>query len=134
VISVAEIVSDPELAQPFLVRRSTGEFVQGGWQDTLSSVSLWGVITVADPETLDQMPEADRPTGAMAFYSAQAIFETRVATPTYGARGYGTGSYGGVQGVSDVILWRGQPFRILKVWPYADYGYFKAVGVRMSGA
>jgi hypothetical protein len=137
VISVSDIVSDPDLAQPFQIQRSTGQFVQGGWQDTLSIVQAYGTITVADAKVLDMLPEGDRPVGAMSFYSTFAIFETRALTPTYGsgpAPGYGHGAYGGSQGVSDVIVWRNNPYRIIKVFEWVDWGFHHGVGTRMTGA
>lgn len=134
-INVAEIVNDPDFAQPFDIQRSIGQFVQGGWEDSLQVVQAYGVIEVADPQTLDMIPEGDRPTGAMSFYTTYQLFETRKQTPTYGgAPGYGGGSYGGTQGVSDVIVWRGNPYRLIKIFPWVDFGFNHGVGVRMTGA
>ena len=65
-----------------------------------------------------QVPEGDRVTGALTFYSPAEICETR------------GGEY---SGTSDVIEWRGDRYRVAKVWPYADYGYWKAYAVRMDG-
>jgi hypothetical protein len=133
-IDVSDVVSDPDLAQSFTIQRSTGQFVQGGWQDTISLVAAYGVITVTDPQVLSMLPEADRPEGAMSFYSTLPIFETHKLDPTYGGPSYGVGVYGGGQGVSDVIVWRNNSYRIVKVFNWVDYGYHHGVGVRMTGA
>ena len=132
-ISISEIINDPDFAQEFTIQRDYGQFGPGGWQPNIAPVQAYGPITVADFQTLNMIPEGDRPTGAMAFYWTSEIYETHSDRPQYGQGGAGQGGYGGGQGTSDVICWRNQNYRIIKVWPDVDYGYYKAVGVRMSG-
>jgi hypothetical protein len=118
-IDVSEVILDGDLAQPFTILRSTdGKFVMGGWQDRLVTIKAFGVITVASVEQLRMVPEGDRVTGAMAFYSTQQLFKTHV-DPT--------------PGNSDILMWRGQKYRVSEVKPWADSGYWMAIGVRISG-
>lgn len=118
-IDVSEILSDPDLCQDFTAIRSAGSFVGGRWtEDTPVEVPMTGVITVVNSKELQQIPEADQVKGAMAFFSADELFVTRK---------------GETPGTSDRILWRGDYYRIFQVSPYADYGYFKAIGERMTG-
>jgi hypothetical protein len=117
-INVADIVSDPDLAQPFTIERSKGQFGLGGWQNTPESLPGYGVIQVATEQNLTEIPEGDRVTGSMVFFSAQPIYRT----------------HGGENpGLSDVLVWRNQTFRVMEVFSFADYGYYKAIAVRMSG-
>ena len=58
--------------------------------------------------------------GAMCFYSQQEIFTTH------------SGESSQTDGTSDQIVWNGNRFRVTSVMPWSDYGYFKAVGVRMA--
>ena len=117
-INVGELLTDPDFAQAFTIKRSSGAFGLGGFLAAISNVRGGGVITVATEEDLMQVPEGDRVTGAMMFYSQKPIYATRA---------------GATAGLSDLIVWRGQTYRIAKVFPYQDYGFFKAIGVRMSG-
>jgi hypothetical protein len=117
-INVGELLTDPDFAQAFTIKRSSGAFGLGGFLATTSNVRGAGVITVATEEDLMQVPEGDRVTGSMMFYSRKPIYATRA---------------GSAAGLSDLIAWRGQTYRIAKVFPYQDYGFYKAIGVRMSG-
>ena len=84
-----------------------------------SPLTMTGVVTVPDEKELEQMPEADRVKGIMAFYATQALYITHAD---------------GTPGTSDKILWRGDYYRLTNCRNYADYGYWKAIGVRIEGA
>lgn len=115
-IDVSEVISDPDFTQTYTVHRQAGEWVRGEWKASDEKpVKVTGVITVADAKTLEQLPEGDRVSGLMTFYSTQELFETRE------------------EGTSDQIEWRGERYRVKRVFPYVDYGYYKAVGERMAG-
>lgn len=119
-INVGEIINDPDLCQSFTVSRSSGQFGAGGWMENApTSLTLLGVITPSTADELQQVPEGDRVTGAMTFYSTVILFETHDDSQS---------------GTSDILTWRGQKYRIVRVFPYEDYGYNKAVAVRMQGA
>lgn len=118
-INVGELITDPDFAQPLTIQRSSGQFAAGGFQNTPATVATSGVVVVANEEDLDQIGEGDRVVGAMEFYTVIPIYETRT---------------GATEGLSDVIAWNGQQYRLAKVWPWRDYGYYRAIGIRMSGA
>jgi len=132
-INLTRVVAGNMLPEPYTVERSTGAFVAGGWQTTSINVAGYGVVSVADKQDLQMVPEGDRVTGAMVFHSQQRIYETQqdggYGQPEYGAGGFGVAT----QFVSDKIAWRGQLYRVLAVSPYPNRGYWRAVGVRMSG-
>jgi hypothetical protein len=117
-INLSELITDPDFAQPYTIVRSSGTFVLGGFASTTTSIAAVGPIVVATEEDLDQVDPGDRITGSMKFYSQAQIYETHG---------------GSTPGLSDTILWRGDNYRILKVFPYADYGWYEAVGARMTG-
>ena len=118
-LDVSPVLGNPDLVQTFMVFRSSGQFALGGWQEnTPTQIPMQGVVTIADTETLEMMPEGDRVTGAMTFYSTSEVFRTHNDSQA---------------GTSDYIQWRGQNYRVMHVWPYADYGYWKALAVRMAG-
>jgi hypothetical protein len=117
--SIAEVVDDPDFAQTFAVTRSQGGSWQSGkWIDNVTTVSMWGSIQPPTPEELDLVPEGDRVTGVIAIHCSNQIYETNVASKL---------------GISDIVLWHNQSYRVLKVFPWNDYGYWKALACRMSG-
>lgn len=118
-INVSDIVVDPDFVQTFSVTRSAGVFGLGGWVESAPTVlSLSGTVTVANEKDLQQVPEGDRVMGAMMFYSPSQIYVTR---------------NGDTPGISDTITWQGELYKVVRVWPYLDYGYYKAYAYRMSG-
>lgn len=115
-IDVSEVITDPDFAQTYVVHRQAGNWEKGRWvRSDEIPIKVIGVVTVADAKTLEQLPEGDRVTGLMCFYATQELFETRE------------------EGTSDQLEWRGERYRLKRVFPYGDYGYFKAVGERMAG-
>lgn len=119
-INPSRVLNSPQFQQPFTVTRSAGgAFINGVWTEgTPQTVNMSGIITVADAKTVQQVPEGDRITGAMLFYSTQEIYTTHAD---------------GQAGTSDKITWRGHVYKVMHVWPYGDYGYWKAYAVRIDG-
>lgn len=120
-IDVSEVVLDPNLAaQTFTIKRTTGKWVKGVWT-TLVETTLtgYGSITVATPNDLKMIPEGDVVNGAEVFHSQDPIYTTR-------ADETGAGAF------SDKLIWRGELYRVLQVGPYEDFGYYRAVAVRMA--
>jgi hypothetical protein len=117
--SIAEVVNDPLFAQTFtIVRSQGGSWQMGQWQNNVSTLQMWGAIQPPSPTDLEQVPEADRVTGLIAIWITVPIYETNVEL---------------TNGISDVAIWHGQKYRILRDAEWQDYGYWKAFAVRMSG-
>jgi hypothetical protein len=118
-INVEEVVMDPDLTQAFDVYRNYGSFKPGGWsEDDESVITMMGVVSVSAPKDLQQVPEGDRVMGARTFHTNREIFVTRNTDDP---------------GTSDRILYDGEFWRVAQVSPYGQYGYWKAVAIRMSG-
>jgi hypothetical protein len=132
-ISVAEVVLDPDLAENFTVNRLTGSFQLGGWVQTSTTIQFYGIVTVASNKDLQMIPEGDRVTGSMLFHSTERMYLTELDTGTYSPSMCTPATGIPEQHISDQISWRGQLFRIISVAPWADFGYWRAIGVRMSG-
>jgi hypothetical protein len=116
--SLTEVVLDPDLAEAVSILRSTGQYGPGGWQNQTTTIPAYGVVTIAEGKTLQQVPEGDKVTGALEFNSAQRIYQTSEQG----------------QKLSDILVWRGVKYKVLQVFPWADFGFWKAVMVRMPGA
>lgn len=114
-INVGEVVVDPDLAQPFTILRSAGIFVNGVWKSTETKLQTIGVISVASEGEVNMLPEGDVILGARVFHTDQPIFKTQEG-----------------KGSSDILIWRDQKYRVLRVAQYQDYGYWRAIASRMS--
>ena len=117
-LDVSDILEDPDFAQPFDVLRSSGAFVSGGWQNLTTTVACSGVILPASDQDIALVPEGDRVTGMISVHTTRKLFQTHT---------------GAQPGLSDVIVWNGDKYRILKLFPYQDFGFTKALGARLSG-
>ena len=122
-ISLSDIVQDSDLAQPFVILRSSGgAFVAGGWQEgEPQSIDAYGVVTPASEQQLQQVPEGDRVTEAKSFYSV---------TPMYRTHEWPSDN----PGTSDILVWHGQKYRVAAVGQWGDYGFWYAVATRMAGS
>jgi hypothetical protein len=122
-IDMSDIASDPDFCQTYTVVRQSGVFALGRFTVTdTQSLPFYGSIQPATDEDLEKVPEGDRIKGAMKFISVQQMFNTNTT-------GIGTAS-----ALSDKITWRGQTYAVTDVSPWGDYGFWKAIGLRQSGA
>lgn len=117
-IQVSEVVNDPDFAQPFAILRSTGTWLNGVWQSATQELISYGVIADPTDREVQMIPEGDKVTGAKVFWSSQPI--------------YGTHATAGIGGSSDILVWRGLSFRVLLVQQFEDYGFYRAMAVRMK--
>jgi hypothetical protein len=121
-LDVSRVLYNPRFNQPFQIYRKNGAWDHGRFVESEAQVIPFnGVVTPASAEEIMQLPEGDRSTSMMCFYSTQEIFVTHIDD----GQGYA--------GTSDELLWRSHRYRITNVNQYDDYGYFKAYGVMMEG-
>jgi hypothetical protein len=143
VVNLSRVVLGP-MAETYTIMRSTGMFVRGGWQTTATQVPGYGVVSVANAEDLEMIPEMDRVTGAQVFHSFDRIYLTEIdedfssgAVKSCGSGsngGNGSGSTNGtIQRVSDIIIWNNLSWRVMHVYPQPNHGYWKAIAVRLRG-
>ena len=119
-INVARVLNSPKFVKSFNVYRETGAFVAGRWTQTSQEIiAMRGVIVPEGTKDIIQVLEGDRTSQLASFYCKQEIFVTR--------------NDGAFSGTSDRIEWRGSQFRIFKVLPWSDFGYYKAFGVSVEG-
>lgn len=127
-INVAEIVADSDFAQYYTVHRITGNFVKGRFVSNQNvTLQYYGLVTTANEKEIIQVPEADRTTIMMCFYSTSD-------NPFYLTREASNSKISDTkEGISDQITWQNDRYKIVKIWPYLDYGYWKCIGNRLSG-
>ena len=114
-INIAEIIDDPDFVQAYDLYRHGGYWLAGKRVEGEQLIKRNGVIVAANSKDLLQVPEGDRVKGIVAVYDTEPLLVTNKA------------------GTSDQIVWRDERYRLFQVWPYADYGYYKALGERMAG-
>ena len=127
------VVDDGVLSESYNIIRSTGSFQLGGWVTVPTTIPGYGVVSVATPEDMEMIPEADRITGSMVFHSQQRIYitqlDTEVGDPNYG----GSDGVDPSQRVSDIIDWGFTLWRVLHAYPYPNRNFWKAIAVRLAG-
>ena len=119
-INLAEVITDPDFCQDFIVYRSNGSFVDGRWTEgTPTTITMTGIIQVASEKELVQIPEGDQIQGAMVFYSTQPFALTHTSKPP---------------GISDKAMFRGEYYKLYQDADWGDYGFYKAIGARTQGS
>ena len=109
-INVAELMRDPDIAQPFQVERAGGAFDEGEWVPTAPVVlNLVGIVQPAKREDqLAILPEGTRLGNVIVVYSDQELRIDNAQSER-----------------SDVALWHGNPYRVIAAKHWADHGYWQ---------
>ena len=114
-INVSELITDPDFAQSYTIYRKSGEFTKGRWVQTETQLTYTGPVQPASEKEIMQMPEGDRISEIVVFYSLNEIYTTNAS------------------GTSDEIVWNSNRYRVDKVERYGDNGYYKALAVFKKG-
>lgn len=104
---VTMLLTDPSLgAQTVCVKRSTGQWSGGRFvAGEPIEMAVTGILQPAMPETLEFFPEGEKREGQMVFYTKTMLYLTE------GDR------------VSDVLVWRGEEYKIINLNRWQDYGF-----------
>ena len=94
-ISVQEVIQDPDFTapQPFVILRSTGQFVAGKFQSVTTPLQQFGPVQQASNKEIQMLPEADRVGSIRAFWCTVPVYLTRGTAPVpsvHGERAGGT--------------------------------------------
>jgi hypothetical protein len=117
--ALQDVVNNPDLAEPFTILRITGQQGTGGWlAGTPQSISVYGTVSIASARELEMIPEADRVHEVRVFHSSTQM--------------YGTSE--NRSGTSDILVWRGIQYRVLKNPNYSQRGFWEAFATRMQGS
>jgi hypothetical protein len=116
-VDVAELMSDPDFAQPFTVKRPTGDFDAGGifrvtrYEET----DAIGSVQPARPETIQMLPEGERTTELIEIWTATEVRKSDAA-----------------KSLSDVIVYESRSFRVVNAEGWAAHGYTHVVAEEFS--
>lgn len=121
-INLATVIHSPMLSQGITIKRSSGIWEDGDFvSDGIlpSTLHLRGIVTVASSRDLSMVPEGDRQSGAMKVLTTERL--------------YVTGEINDSSNFSDILVWRGEEYRIYSVTPDADYGFYRSIAMRVLG-
>lgn len=118
-VNLSRVVHSPRMSQKITILRRGGSWQYGAWvQDsTPQELSMRGIVTMATAKDLQMVPEGDRMTGAIRILTTERIYITDGAT----------------KDTTDMVLWRGARYRVVKVTPDVDYGFYRSIGTRLDG-
>src|ERR1035438_3674773 len=101
---LSEVVNDPDRAEYFTVFRSVdGVWGPGGWSDSFDTLSYYGIVSIADPATVQSLPEGDRIEAAIVINCELPLYVTRIA---------GEDCETGNDATSDVVRWENANYRV----------------------
>lgn len=111
---VAFLCDDPDLgAQEFTVRRKTGTWVAGRFIPRESeSLTPVGNIQSPTPEQLEVFPEGVRKNEKKVIYTTTMLYTTEG------------------EEISDVVIWHGNEYKIIRADRWDDWGYCVAYAAR----
>lgn len=121
-IDVSELITDPDFAQSFSLVRTTGEYINGRWTETLEeTLTRTGVISPASAKELRQLPEADRVEGTISIFTKEIMYITSDAGTELRS--------------SDKVLWKSHYYKIISVENWSDWGegFYHALAQRITG-
>lgn len=114
-IDVSELMYDPDFSTTFQLIRKKGEWVDGRWVEMEKTSSVVGIVMGVNKKDLELMPEGDRLNEMRAFYCEKELQVT------------------GDETTSDICEYKGKRYRLIYGFDYSDFGYYKAIGVKLGG-
>jgi hypothetical protein len=104
-------------AQLLKVPRRSGGWVNGEFVENTAEelVGIYGLVTIAQPRDLQQIPEGDRITGAIRVLTNVRLLQTRD------------------DGLGDIITWQGAQYKVSTVSHDIDYGFYRSICTRLEG-
>lgn len=110
-IDVSELMTDPDFAKTFTVKRPTVVIAADGTASTtyVTTDNVVGIVQPAAPEDIQDLPEGSRSNGVVSVWSATEI--------------KGSASAGSEE--SDVLVVDGRSYRVVKSEPRGDNGYYR---------
>lgn len=109
-ISVSEIMRDPDMAQAFQVERAGGAFSEGEWAPASPTVlNMIGIVQPAQREDqLAILPEGSRLGNMIVVFCDQELRIDNAESQR-----------------SDIIVWHGHPYRVMAAKSWSDHGYWQ---------
>lgn len=117
-MDLSQAVTDPDMAEPFIVVRSTGAFVAGGWKaNPPQNIQGYGVISIASGADLDMVPEGDRIKESIVIHTTQELLLDNEPAKQ----------------MCDNVIWQGTTYRVYAANNFSNRNYWKALACRKAG-
>lgn len=127
-INVSELITDPDFAQKFTIERSSGgQFVDGLYSATSTTFDVYGIVQPYQPKTVEFTPNGDQVTGDIKIWLTQQIFTTRETVTEVSTNETEIDS-----GISDIIVYKGERYKVTYAKDWIYHGYWSAVAKRIS--
>ena len=119
-INLSNVVTAPMFSTYYTVRRTTGRWVNGRVVlDTPVEIQYYGSVQPATNKDLQQLPEGDRQSGTMKFFTKPP--NTFYITSENQAND-------DMVVMSDEIIYNGDIYKITSVKDWTQFGYVRALG------
>jgi hypothetical protein len=115
---MSALVSDSLFTCPIAVERRTGAYDNEGiWQDHSQNIlTIQASVQPATAEEMSHNAEGERIDGAIRIYTTTELRSSDNQLP----------------GTADIVVYRGERWKVTTVWQWGDYGYFKAIAGRLE--
>lgn len=108
-IDVSRLLTDPDFCEPFVIRRRVGKWEAGRFIAVPEDTAVTGIVEPTNGDDLEQLPEGDRVSGMMTFYTKQPVYL----------------SWDKRQ--SDEIIWRDRVYKAVQILDWSRHGFYKVI-------
>lgn len=108
-IDVSRLITDPDFCERFVIRRRIGKWEAGRFIATPEDTAVTGIVEPTSGDDLEMVPEGDRVSGMMTFYTKQ---------PVYLSQG---------KSQSDEIIWRDRVYKAVQILDWSRHGFYKVI-------
>lgn len=123
-LNVSEVLMSPEFMQKVKVyRKYNGRWQLGKFIEDEVVLQLDMLVCPSSGRDIMRIPEADRVEDSRTFHCLSKLYLTEDLSELGGSE----------VRTSDIVEWNCQKYKIVSVPDYSDYGYYRAVGVRVRG-
>lgn len=108
-IDVSRLLTDPDFCEPFVIRRRVGKWEAGRFIAAPEDTAVTGIVEPTNGDDLEQLPEGDRVSGMMTFYTKQPVYLAQDKRQ------------------SDEIIWRGKTYKAQHILDWSRHGFYKVI-------
>ena len=108
-IDVSRLITDPDFCEPFTIRRRVGKWEAGRFVATPEDPAVNGIVEPTNGDDLEQVPEGDRVSGMMTFYTKQPVYLAQDKQQ------------------SDELIWRGKLYKAVQILDWSRHGFYKVI-------
>lgn len=108
-IDVSRLITDPDFCEPFTIRRRVGKWEAGRFVTTPEDTAVNGIVEPTNGDDLEQVPEGDRVSGMMTFYTKQPVYLAQDKQQ------------------SDELIWRGKLYKAVQILDWSRHGFYKVI-------